>query len=125
MKKFIFGLILTLFTLSALPVQANAPDDGVKTEMVKADAFSFVATLEVSVEVPQILFENCSIHRPLELWNYSLQNTPADLNIQKNTKNQFYNWRYTDSESVNLKTNFKQYNALYIDPGNFFVLNFC
>ena len=119
MKKFVFGLILALFTLSALPVQAHAPDDGVKTEIVKADAFNFVATLEVSVEVPQILFDNCSIHRPVELWNYTFQNTPADLNTSENTKNQFYSWRFIDKENVNLKTNFTKHSYLHIDPGNF------
>jgi hypothetical protein len=120
MKKFIFGLILAFFTLTVLPAQANAPDDGVKTEIVKANAFDFNVSMEVSLEVPQILFDNSSVYRAVELWNYNFQKTPADLNISKKKKNQFYSWRYRNIESVNLKTNFKNKSFIHIDPGNLF-----
>lgn len=74
MKKFVFGLIMMLFAFSTLPVQANAPDDGVKTEIVKATAFDFINVTEVSFEVPQVHFYNHCNYRPAELWNYNSTN---------------------------------------------------
>jgi hypothetical protein len=116
--------MLAFFTLIALPANANAPCDGVKKEIVKANAFDFNVSMEVSLKVPQFLFDNCSVYRSVELWNYSFQKTPADLKVKKKEKNQFYNWRYTNSESVSLKTNFKHQAFTYIDPGSLFY-NLC
>lgn len=123
MKKFIFGLILTLFAFSALPVQASAPDDGVKTEIVKASTFDFVSVLEVSIEAPQVLFENTSVYKPVELWNSSFQKTPADLNISNFQKAQVQSWRFIDKNKANLNASNLKCKNLHIDPGSFFNCN--
>ena len=119
MKKFIFGLILTLFAFSALPVQASAPDDGVKTEIVKATAFDFVNVLEVSIEAPQVRFENPSIYKPVGLWNYSNKKMPADLNISNFQKAQVQSWRFIDKNKANLNASTLKCKNLHIDPGSF------
>ena len=119
MKKFIFGLILTLFAFSALPVQASAPHDGVKTEIVKASTFDFVSVLEVSIEAPQVRFENPSVYKPVELWNSSFQKTPADLNISNFQKAQVQSWRFIDKNKANLNASNLKCKKLHIDPGNF------
>jgi len=81
MRNFVFGLIMMLFAFSALPVQAHAPDDGVKKEIVKAPDFTFVNAVGISIEVPQVLFQDYSNYRPAELWNYSFKNSSTSVNI--------------------------------------------
>lgn len=120
MKKFILGLILTLFAFSALPAQASAPDDGVKTEIVKASTFDFVNVLEVSIEAPQVLFENTSIYKPVELLKSSFQKTPADLNVLNFQKTHMQNWRFIDKNKVNLNASTLKCKNLHIDPGSFY-----
>lgn len=69
MKKFVFGLILMLCTLSALPTQAHAPDDGVKKEVKQLDVAPSVFVVDFSIDVPQVLFDNHSVLAHVDNWN--------------------------------------------------------
>lgn len=120
MKKLILGLILMLFAFSALPVQAKAPNYGAKTEIIKANAFDFVSVLELSIEAPQVLFENHSIYRPVELWNYTFQKKPTDLKSLYFKKVSLESWRLSNKHKVNLLASALNYKNLHIDPGSFF-----
>lgn len=122
MKKFILGLILMLFAFSTLPVQAHAPDDGQKKEVFKSQDLKFVNVLEVSIEVPQFPLEKPSTYKEVGKWNYSLQNTPADLNIVNFSKSKVNSWRFIDKSKPNLITSNNKGKNLHIDPGSFFSL---
>jgi len=118
MKKFIFGLIMMLFAFGTLPVQAHAPDDGMKIEILKALSFDIINPTEVSFEVPQIhLYNHCN-YRPAELWNYSFKNSTNGLLIYEK-QSQVQNWRILDTSTTNLKNSCIQNKILHIDPGSF------
>lgn len=118
MKKFILGLILTLFAFSALPVQASVPDDGVKKEIVKASTFDFVNVLEVSIQTPQVLFENPSIYNTVGLLNAIFQKKTVDLNISNFKKAHVQSWLFIDKNKANLTASILKYKNHHIDPGS-------
>jgi len=118
MKKFVFGLIMMLFAFGTLPVQAHAPDDGVKIEIVKAKAFAFINATEFYFEVPQIQFYNHCNYRPAELWNYNFKNSTSGLLISKNNSQVEKN-RNVNIVNSYLKNSCIQNKLLHIDPGSF------
>jgi hypothetical protein len=123
MKKFVFSLILMLFAFCALPVQASAPYDGVKTEIVKAYAFDFEKMLEVYPKVPQVLFDNYRFYRTSELWNYNIKKTVSYLNVLNSQKRKSKNWRFIDKNKANLTYSFIIKENRHIDTGRFFVFS--
>ena len=118
MKKFIFGLIMMLFAFSALPVQANAPDVGVKIEKVKPITLNAFTNVEYSFEAPQVLLYDHCVYRPVELWNYSFKNSTTGLLIFKK-QIQVKSWRILNTSKTNLKNSCIQNKLLHIDPGSF------
>ena len=116
MKTIILGLILMLFTFSTLPVQAAPSDNGVKLEIIKAEAFNFVNVLEVSFEAPQVIFNNYSVYNPIVLQNYNIEKAASYLNVL-NFKKEMKSRRLTNKNNANLTMLDLNYNK-HIDPGN-------
>lgn len=113
MKNFVFGLILMLFTLSALPTQAYAPDDGVKKEVVYQDITTPIISVDLSIELPQVHFDEPCVFKDVDKWNNESLKTTSEFSILKNKD---FSWRNINNLNFSTNLNFTS-KYLHIDPG--------
>lgn len=114
MKKLVLGLILMSCTLSALPAQAHAPDDGVQKEVVYQDVATPIVSVDFTISVPQVQFENFNVFNVVDNWNLNFQNQYGEKPIFENESFRFRRANTILNFSPNLLFTSK---FIHIDPG--------